>query len=121
VRVPKHITLDAYIRQLIRDNNLTEFYKSEDWLELRADVLEELHNECQECLKLSPARVTRADCVHHVNHVRDRPALALSRYYTDKDGKEQRQLVPLCNACHNMQHPEKGGGKKDKFTNQERW
>lgn len=119
MRIPKSITLEAYIRQLIRENRIIEFYKSEDWLELRSDVLEEFHNECQECLKCG--KVTRAECVHHVNHVKDKPALALSRKYTDKHGNEKYNLVPLCNACHNMQHPEKGGAKKDKFLNQERW
>lgn len=119
MRIPLHIPLETYIRQLIRENKIIEFYKSDDWLELRADVLESFHNECQECLKLG--KVTMAECVHHVNHVRRKPALALSRYYTDKDGNEQYNLVPLCNVCHNLQHPEKLSNKTDKFTNKERW
>lgn len=119
MRIPKNITLETYIRQLIKDHRIIDFYKSDDWLELRADVLEEFHNECQECLKLG--KVTKADCVHHVNEVRIKPSLALSRRYTDKHGIEQYNLIPLCNACHNMQHPEKGSGKKDRFTNKERW
>lgn len=121
MRIPKHIPLESYIRKLIKEDRIIEFYKSDDWLELRADVLEAFHNECQECLKRG--KVTHAECVHHVNEVRKKPQLALSRYYTDRHGEEQFNLVPLCNACHNMQHPEKGWGakKNDRFTNKERW
>ncbi len=119
MRIPKDISLEAYIRQLIKENRIIDFYKSDDWLELRADVLEELHNECQECLK--QGKVTTAECVHHINEVRVKPSLALSKYYTDKQGDKQRNLIPLCNSCHNVMHPEKGGAKKDKFTNIERW
>lgn len=120
MRIPKDIPLSTYIRRLIKANKIELFYQSEDWKELRQSVLDELHNECQECLKLG--KYTRADCVHHINEVRNRPDLALSKYYIDKDGNKQRQLVPLCNACHNIAHPEKGFGKcKEKFMNVERW
>lgn len=119
MRIPKEISLETYIRELIKNNRLIEFYKSDDWIELRADVLEEYHNECQECLKRGI--VTRAECVHHVNHVRNRPDLALSKTYTDKDGNEHQQLIPLCNPCHNIMHPEKGNPKKSEFTNVEKW
>ena len=120
MRIPKDISLRAYISQLVKLNKLYEFYKSEDWLELRADVLDELHHECQHCLQYG--RYTRADCVHHVNEVRIRPDLALSKYYTDKEGNRKRQLLPLCNACHNIEHDKLGKWqKKDKFQNAERW
>ncbi len=121
MRLPADKSLSSYIRNLIQSDNLILFYKSEDWQEVKGEVLEELHYECQHCLKRG--RYTRADVVHHVNHVRNRPDLALSKYYTDKDGKQQRQLVPLCDACHAFEHPEKLAKthKKDKFTNVERW
>ena len=120
MRIPKDISLVAYIRQLISENKIVLFYKSEDWIELKDEVLEELHNECQHCLKRG--RYTRADCVHHVNEVRVRPDLALSKYYTDKEGKRQRQLLPLCNTCHNIVHDKLGNWqRKDKFINEERW
>ena len=120
MRTPTDISLATYIRQLIREDRIEQFYFTEDWKELRQDVLDELHNECQECLK--EGEYTRADCVHHVNEVRRRPDLALSKYYVDEDGKQQRQLVPLCNQCHNKVHDKLGEWqRKDKFCNEERW
>lgn len=120
MRIPKDIPLAKYIRQLIRDNKIEYFYYSEDWKELRAAVLEDFHYECQECIK--KGTYTRADCVHHVNEVRKRPDLALSRYYVDCKGQRQIQLMPLCNTCHNLVHDKLGEWqRKDKYTNVERW
>ena len=120
MRIPKDVPLAVYIKRLIRTDEIMKFYKSDDWKELRQEVLNEHHNECQECLK--KGNYTRADCVHHVNEVRKRPDLALSKYYTDKDGNQQRQLVPLCNTCHNIVHDKLGEWqRKDCFTNEERW
>lgn len=120
MRIPTDIPLDKYIRNLIADNRIIDFYKSYEWQQLRKEVLEENYYECQECLKRG--RYTKADCVHHVHEVRHVPALALSKIYIDKDGKEQKQLVPLCNTCHNIIHDKLGEWqKKDKFTNKERW
>ena len=118
MRIPKDISLRTYILRLIAENKVEKFYATEDWRELRDSVMEFFHNECQECLK--QGKYTRADCVHHVNEVRVRPDLALSRYYVDNKGVRQYQLVPLCNACHNIAHPEKFGHEK-RFTNKERW
>ena len=120
IKIPTDRTLATYIRQLIAANKIELFYQSEDWTELRQEVLDECHNECQECLK--KGNYTKAVCVHHVNEVKIRPDLALSKFYTDKDGNRQRQLVPLCNACHNIVHDKLGNWqRKDKFTNEERW
>lgn len=120
MRIPTDISLATWIRQLIADNRLILFYKTKDWIELKDEVMEENHFECQECLK--HGKYTRADCVHHVNEVRKRPDLALSKYYTDSEGKKQKNLVPLCNKCHNIIHDKLGNWqRKDKFTNEERW
>ena len=120
MRIPKDIPLAVYIKRLIAADKIEQFYFTEDWKELREDVLEELHNECQECLK--NGTYTEADCVHHVNEVRQQPALALSKYYIDKQGNKQRNLVPLCNQCHNNVHDKLGQWqRKDKFTNTELW
>lgn len=120
MRIPTNISLASYIRKLIAEDRIIEFYKTDDWKELRAEVLEECHNECQECLKVG--RYTQADCVHHVNEVRHRPDLALSKTYRDSEGQEQKQLLPLCNTCHNMVHDKLGNWqRKDKFTNEELW
>ncbi len=120
MRIPKDISLAVYIKRLIAINRLEVFYLTEDWKELRTDVLEELHYECQECLK--KGGYTKADCVHHYNEVKAHPDLALSRWFVDIKGQRQRNLIPLCNACHNIIHEKlKKWQKKDKFTNEERW
>ena len=120
MRIPSNITVATFIRRLIAQDKVELFYQTDDWKELRQEVLEELHNECQECLK--KGNYTKADCVHHVNEVKVRPDLALSKYYRDKEGKQQRQLVPLCNHCHNVIHEKlKKWQYKDKFVNEEKW
>ena len=120
MRIPKDIPLRVYIRRLIAAGRVDKFYQTEDWKELRADVLEDFHNECQECLKRGT--YTRADCVHHVNEVRHRPDLALSRWFVDEHGNQQPNLLPLCNTCHNLVHDKLYKyAREGKFTNEERW
>lgn len=120
MRIPSNITLSDYIRGLITSDQLELFYRTKEWKYIRQEVLYELHYECQDCLKRG--RYTRADCVHHVNEVKQRPDLALSKYYTDQEGNQHRQLIPLCNTCHNLIHDKLGNWqRKDKFTNKERW
>ena len=120
MRIPKNIPLAKFIKQLIKEGKIEQFYFSEDWKDLRKQVLDDFFNECQECLK--KGRYTRAVCVHHVNEVKDRPDLALSRYYIDKEGNKQPNLVPLCNQCHNIVHDKLGQfHNKNKFTNTELW
>lgn len=120
MRIPTDIPLATWIRQLIKADNVELFYFTDDWKELRQDVLDDLHNECQECLK--KGNYTRADCVHHVNEVRKRPDLALSKFYTDEEGKQQRQLIPLCNKCHNIEHKKlEKHRENNRFSNEERW
>lgn len=66
---------------------------------------------------------TPARSVHHVQWVRKHPRLAMSRTYT-YNGKEYVNLIPLCEACHNEQHPDKRVKtefKKEHFVNEERW
>ena len=116
--------LVAYINKLIEEDRLYKFYKSREWKALRHEVLEDQHYECQECLRYG--RVTRSNTVHHVNHVTDRPDLALSKYYIDSDGMERQNLICVCAMHHNMLHPEKGYKTKNKKNksekiNDERW
>ena len=120
MKLPKDIPLATYIRQLIKADKVEQFYQTDEWKELRQDVLEFFHFECQECLK--KGNYSKADCVHHVNEVRKRPDLALSRTFVDERGQQQYNLVPLCNICHNLVHDKLGEWqRKDKFTNEERW
>lgn len=116
--------LATWIRQLIRDDKLYTFYKSREWITLRAEVMRDDHHECQHCLQRGI--YTRADMVHHVNEVRKRPDMALTKEYIDNETKEKkRNLVSLCNPCHEAEHDRFEKYRTDfglqKFTNEERW
>ncbi|MBK5254333.1 MAG: HNH endonuclease [Peptostreptococcaceae bacterium] len=101
--------IKGYIESL-KPNELWKFYKSKEWLALKELVLREHHYECQECKKRG--KITKADTVHHIKHVRDHPELALTK----------SNLEPVCKACHNKLHPEKfKKNTKKKFWTIERW
>lgn len=124
-RIPSDIPLATWIRQLIKDDALWKFYKTDDWIELKDDVLRDAHYECQHCLR--KGRYKRAEMVHHINEVRKRPDLALTREYIDTITKEKKKnLVALCNSCHEVEHPDRFGNYRmqrgiEKFSNEERW
>lgn len=113
--------LAVWIRTLIAEGNIYKFYKSKEWMELRDAVLKDNHYECAHCLERG--KYTRATMVHHVNEVRKRPDMALTREYKDKDGGTRNNLVPLCFACHEAEHDRLAGYRKqgERFTNKERW
>ena len=133
MRIPKDIPLRVYIQRLIAADQVEKFYQTDDWIELKNEVLSDYHNECQHCLK--HGRLTTSEQyirngkvsftklhVHHVNELRHRPDLALSRYYIDEHGEKQPNLIPLCRTCHNIVHDKLYEFvRKDKFTNEERW
>ena len=119
------LKLEKWIKELIAKDELWRFYKSKYWAGnkdtkgLKNEILEEQHYECQECLK--EGKITKADTVHHVQFVRKHPKLALSKHYTYK-GKQYKNLVAVCAACHNRLHPEKHFCKKKATPlTEERW
>ena len=116
--------LIAFINECRTTNKMWRFYKCKEWLQLRQEVLEDEHYECINC-RDKYGVITRATTVHHVNHVLNRPDLALSRYYIDDEGNEQLNLMPLCGRCHNEVHPEKANKiksyNKHKPLNDEKW
>ena len=124
-RVPQDIALDVWIRKLIREDKLYLFYKTDDWLELRDDIIRDAHYECQHCMKAGIYK--RAEMVHHINEVRKRPDLALTREFTDAiTGETIINLVALCNSCHEKEHPDRFGNYRkqrgiERFTNEEKW
>lgn len=79
------------------------FYKTAAWRRMRAWVLARDCYECQACKRRG--LVTKATDVHHIQHLSQRPDLAL-----DPDN-----LIALCKSCHNAEHPEKL--TKQKFEN----
>jgi 5-methylcytosine-specific restriction endonuclease McrA len=113
--------LERWINELIKQDKLEKFYKCKEWRELSEQIKKENNYECVFCKRRgihSPAR-----SVHHVQWVRKHPRLALSRTYEYK-GKVYQNLIPLCESCHNEQHPDKrvqNEYRKDHFMNEERW
>ena len=96
------------------------FYDSSLWRRKREEVLHLDHNECQLCKQ--HGIITKAQTVHHIIHLRDNPKLALLTYYNNN-----RQLISLCNDCHNKVHPEKNikfklkSEKEKDLITEERW
>ena len=104
-----------FVQKCIDDNYLIRFYTWAPWLHLRSDVLDDDKHECQMCKRRG--RYTKATHVHHVKHVRRHPELALVK--TLPDGA--RQLISLCQACHELCHPERMRRKPKKKYWPERW
>ena len=105
------------IKHLVDTGQELQFYTSALWKRERAKVLDLDKHECQLCKQRG--KYTRAAIVHHVKHLRDRPDLALCVF--DPESGE-RQLVSLCRACHEEQHPERFNQHQPKKPiMEERW
>lgn len=107
------------LRAMIEAGTSDDFYDWTEWTHSRREVLEADRWECQICKQFG--RYRKAIIVHHVKHLRDRPDLALSMFDPDTG---ERQLVSVCRACHEDQHPERGlkrSGKKQFQITPERW
>lgn len=114
-----HQDAEAFVRWCVRTGNMHRFYTWSRWLRLRDEVLADDKHECQYCK--ARGQYKRAALVHHVNHVRKHPELALSRYYIDDEGQRKRQLISCCDACHGEQHPERIKIKRREPLTVERW
>lgn len=119
--VPLNVSLADWIRELIDIDKLYRFYKTREWLDLRADVLADHHGECERCER--EGRLSKAETVHHEFEVREHPDLALTRFIVDPLTHEQREVLhPLCNRCHNEVHGRTLKGTEPKpQINEERW
>lgn len=110
----------AKLRDLIDAGEEQRFYSWKSWERLSARVRTRLDNsECQKCK--ARGKYSRAVLVHHVKHLRDRPDLALSVYDPETG---ERQLLSLCRACHEMEHPERmrpARGPAASPLTEERW
>lgn len=103
--------------------DLDRFYHSREWKRVSREVLAEQHYECQICKerhKLTLLRYTKAS-VHHVNEIKDRPDLRLSKFYVDFQGKTKRNLIAVCNDCHNELHGRFQLRQEKKQFNEEKW
>lgn len=83
---------------MIHNPALHAFYVSGAWQHKRAEILAHDHYECQSCK--ARGYYTPATHVHHVMHYDKHPEMGLSDYYTDRQGKQQRNLISLCFKCH---------------------
>ena len=115
--------LVTWLRYLISINRLDTFYHSKYWNKVKKEVLKEQHYECQHCKEKGNLTIVREDIkksgvVHHINYVREVPNLALSKYYIDKQGNKQRNLIVLCDPCHEIVHSRFA---KNEPLNIERW
>ena len=108
--------LVQWLQGLIQSNNLHEFYTSSAWLKLRAEVLAEHKIECQDARQEVSIQ---ANHVHHVQYVKKHAQWAFSRTYSF-EGKEYKNLIPLCHDCHEKRHGYRQKEKKKPLT-EERW
>lgn len=99
----------AWIRGLIREDNVHAFYASPVWRRMAAKVLKDNHYECSRCK--AKGLVVRARTVHHKQYLRNHPELALN---TDN-------LEPICDECHYNEHHRGRGKRNGGFVNEERW
>lgn len=109
---------EGVIKKLIAEGRVHEFYVSPEWHHLRSAVLADDKHECQMCK--AHGIYTPATTVHHINYLRKRPDLALSRYYIGADGEQHRNLISLCHDCHEKIHGYRQKEKPKPVTN-ERW
>ena len=97
----------------------TPFYDSYVWRKCRKKIMEEDNNECQICK--AAGRHTPGELVHHIFHFDEYPQYGLCKYVT-VDGKDVRNLVTVCKACHEtVCHPTRGAGVYKSPLTLERW
>ena len=103
---------DVELKDILKLIQTGKFYLSKEWRRIRLKALRRDNFECQECKR--QGGFSKANTVHHIKHLKDRPDLAL-----DLDNLES-----LCGPCHNKEHPERFEKfykeKKKPFT-PERW
>lgn len=74
---------------------LEQFYKSSRWKKKREHILRRDKYLCVNCKRYG--RIRERTEVHHIKHADEFPDLWLA----------DSNLVSLCKACHNREHPEK--------------
>lgn len=105
---------------LIAQGKEARFYDWPEWAARRSDAFRLDRGECYLC-RARRKRYRKAVLVHHVKHLKDRPDLALSLFDPDTG---ERQLVSLCRACHEDEHPERRWQRPTAFNpmvTEERW
>ena len=115
--------LVSFIRDCEAKDRMYRFYKWKPLIRLRDEVLRESHNECYDCKQkgiLTLGTNEEPLEVHHINFVKVRPDLALSKFFVDTDGKLKPNLVALCHKCHDKRHG-RFGPSSNSYINDEKW
>lgn len=98
-----------------------KIYKNKKWKEVRELVLKLDHYQCQRCnhnmfSSKEPKRLTKAVLVHHIYSAETFPQYRYSMFVNGK-----RNLVSLCNDCHEIIHGRKKANNAVQFENEERF
>lgn len=110
----------AYAQQCA-EHDPHAFYIWGRWLQVRKEVLALDHYECQLC-RAKYQRYRRADTVHHINHLKARPDLALEIWVDDPvTHTKKRNLVSLCHDCHEEVHDFRIKKPEEEPLTEERW
>ena len=88
---------DGGQRRCLGANMNDNYYSSHKHRQWRERVLKRAGYLCEECLRYG--KQVPATVAHHIKHADEHPELR----YVLSNGKA------LCSACHNKEHPEKGG------------
>lgn len=103
------------------EHDVMRFYNSTVWEKKRAEILRADKFECQLC-KDKYHRYSKATTVHHVNHFKARPDIALDAWYTEPGAHEKkRNLISLCHACHEEVHGFRKRDTQAEPLTEERW
>lgn len=118
------------------DKEINAFYHSASWKNVRRQVLDEQHWECQQCRRegrltllcrksertrqIGRVKFSRAN-VHHNKELRLYPELRLSKFYVDTDGQVKRNLEAICDDCHNQEHERFQKAEEKSQINEEKW
>nr|DAQ32623.1 MAG TPA: NinG recombination protein [Caudoviricetes sp.] len=78
-------------------------YNSPNWRRKRLQILKRDGYMCQHCKRYGKA--VPATTVHHIQHADEYPEMA----FADKN------LISLCEGCHNKQHPEKAAAARGRY------
>ena len=79
------------------------FYSWCKWLQVREKVLKSDKFECVICRE-KYHRYRAANTVHHVNHLKDRPDLALSTHYVDPATHQRKRQLIMIVEWHHQSH-----------------
>ena len=85
--------VSAFNDQITVFNNRDSFYKTKQWIHMRAYIVERDKNECKPCADRGLVTTDNL-IVHHVKPIEFKPNLSL----------DESNLMTVCIGCHNYIH-----------------